>query len=270
MAMLPTARPYPIHPIAEIFPMKTGESLDDLAASIKERGLLEEIVLYQGQVLDGKRRQAAAIRAGVKPLYREFGSHASDGFNPADWAFTVNFHRRHLSKAERALAAAKYANMKRGHNQHSTMNGTKPVSQREAAEKFGVNDQTVGRAAKVLKGVPELEKAVLTETVSVSDAAAIAGEDPKLQRQALQAVEEGKSGTLKEAVQKAKGPPPIDPAGLCRTIDDLIEQLEGADVRVRGRGKVRDAREALDLACESLKSARSFLRRLCGVLGAAA
>ena len=126
--MLLAARPYLAHPIAEIFPMKTGQSLADLATSIKELGLLEEIVLYEGKVLDGRRRQAACIRAGVKPLYRDFGSRASDGYNPLEWAFATNFQRRDLSKAERALAAARYANMKRGHIRRHSFSASLSVS----------------------------------------------------------------------------------------------------------------------------------------------
>jgi ParB-like chromosome segregation protein Spo0J len=231
--------------------------------------LLEEIVLYQGQVLDGRRRQAACIRAGVKPLYRDFGSRASDGFGPLDWAFTVNFQRRDLSKGERALCAARYANMKRGYNQNSSVNGKPPVSQREAAEKFGADRGTVERAARVLKGVPELEQAVLAETVSVSDAAAIAGEDPKLQREALEAVQAGEAKTLKEAVRTVKGRPPTDRAALCRALEEMIEQLAGVDlVCVRSaRGHAREARDARDQARDSLKAAQASLGRLCKVLG---
>jgi hypothetical protein len=272
--MLLEAKPYPAHPITDLFPFKTGQALDDLAASIKEHGLLEYIVLYDGKVLDGRRRQAACIRAGVKPLYRDFGSRASDGFSPLEWAFATNFHRRDLSKAERALAAAKYANMKCGENQHTNTNGTKPISRREAGARFDVDPRTIDRAKKVLKGVPELEQAVLTETVSMSDAAAIAGADPKLQRQALADVAGGKAGTLKEAVAGARPPPVPDPFELCRAIDELISQVEAVPVRVRGKAHdaqgAREAREARELACESLKSARAFLSRLCRVVAAAA
>ena len=42
--MLLAAKPYSAHPIAEIFPLHAGRPLDDLVASVKEHGLLEDIV----------------------------------------------------------------------------------------------------------------------------------------------------------------------------------------------------------------------------------
>ena len=53
------------HPACLLFPKLTGPALDELAADIKDRGLIEPIVLLHGQVLDGKNRLAACRIAGV-------------------------------------------------------------------------------------------------------------------------------------------------------------------------------------------------------------
>lgn len=264
-------KPYPAHPFTDIFPMRVGSSLDEIVESIREHGLLEEIVLYCGQVLDGRLRQKACEKAGVKPLYRDFGDHAGDGPDALGWMIAKNLHRRHLSKAERALAAAKIANMRRGHNQHTTLNGQKPVSRREAAAKFEVNDHTLDRAARVLhSGVPELEQAVLAEIVSVSDAAAIAGEDPDVQRQALAAVEAGEAGTLRAAVATFTDAAPASTprevvAGVGSDLDRCIKALNGLPMLARSR----DA-EVQRLAIDAVKSARSLIRRLAHTLNATA
>ena len=137
-------KPFPPSPVAEIFPLRDDASLDELTKSIAEQGLKEEIVLYCGQVLDGRRRQIACLRAKVKPLYRDFGSKATDGFDPVNFAFHVNYHRRDdLTKAEKALAAAKFGNMKAvvitSTPKAAIRSGPPPrSSKKEASAKFGV------------------------------------------------------------------------------------------------------------------------------------
>ena len=53
------------HPIAELFPMMTSAELDELAADIKANGLQQPIIVHEGQVLDGRNRLAACLRAEV-------------------------------------------------------------------------------------------------------------------------------------------------------------------------------------------------------------
>ena len=43
-----------------------------LAADIAAHGLLEEIVLYQGKILDGWSRFGACQARGIEPRFREF------------------------------------------------------------------------------------------------------------------------------------------------------------------------------------------------------
>ena len=70
---------YPAHPFADLFPLRAGTALIELSDSIAEHGQKEEIVLHEKKVLDGRRRQAACIRAGTTPLYRKWGSRTTDG-----------------------------------------------------------------------------------------------------------------------------------------------------------------------------------------------
>jgi hypothetical protein len=52
----------PFHPLAEMFPLI---ELAELAEDIKAHGLRERIVMYHGQVLDGRNRVLACVQAGV-------------------------------------------------------------------------------------------------------------------------------------------------------------------------------------------------------------
>jgi len=138
----------PAHPFAEIFPFRDGPTFIELSDSIAENGQYDEIVLFEKQVLEGRRRQAACIRAGVKPRYREFGSKKSDGVDALAFSFAVNFNRRTMSPGELVRSACAYATLRKGYNPNPTKVGLdkKPqVSQGEAAEKFGVNKKQMER-----------------------------------------------------------------------------------------------------------------------------
>ena len=65
-----------VHPVAALFPMLAGDELEELAADIKARGLLQPIVLdAEGRILDGRNRLAACKIAGVEPNFiRKFST----------------------------------------------------------------------------------------------------------------------------------------------------------------------------------------------------
>ena len=100
------------HPVAEIFPIPDEGHLQALANDIAARGLIEEIVLYDGKILDGRCRYLACERAGVAPRFRQY-----DGNDPLGFVISRNVHRRHLTKNQRVLAAARAATLPVGSNQ---------------------------------------------------------------------------------------------------------------------------------------------------------
>ena len=60
--------------------MLADDELDELAADIKARGLLQPIVLdAEGRVLDGRNRLAACKKAGVKPDLITYADGDPDG-----------------------------------------------------------------------------------------------------------------------------------------------------------------------------------------------
>ena len=88
-----------IHPVAQIFPLLGDEELAELAADIKERGLIHPIVIdADSQILDGRNRYPACELAGVAPEYEQY-----EGDDPGGYALAVNIGRRHLSKGQQAM-----------------------------------------------------------------------------------------------------------------------------------------------------------------------
>src|SRR5215470_13414145 len=87
------------HPFSKMFPPLSEEDFSKLAADIKLHGLRQHIVLYQGKILDGNNRYRACELAGIKPTFADFTGIDADARN---YVISVNIHRRHLSREQRA------------------------------------------------------------------------------------------------------------------------------------------------------------------------
>jgi hypothetical protein len=59
------------HKLAELFPLLEDKHHWDLVSDIKENGQIEPIVLYQGEILDGRNRYMACQALGFEPKTEE-------------------------------------------------------------------------------------------------------------------------------------------------------------------------------------------------------
>lgn len=89
------------HPACEIFPTLSNEELQSLADDIKANGLLEPIVVYKGEILDGRNRYEACEVAGVEPQFVAWDGEGS----PAAYVISKNLQRRNLTASQRAVIA---------------------------------------------------------------------------------------------------------------------------------------------------------------------
>jgi ParB-like chromosome segregation protein Spo0J len=89
----------PFHPLADIFPLMQGEDFTALVADIREHGLRESIVLYEGKILDGRNRYRACIEAGVEPAYPK--TFTGDQADAVAFVISVNIRRRHLTLGQK-------------------------------------------------------------------------------------------------------------------------------------------------------------------------
>ncbi len=92
------------HPIASVFPLLQGDDLEALADDIRQHGQLEDIVLYEGQVLDGRNRWTACTLAGKTPRTREFTGTRMEALT---FVWSENMKRRHLTPSQAAVAEIK-------------------------------------------------------------------------------------------------------------------------------------------------------------------
>ena len=84
--------------------MMRESELESLAFDIKEKGLLNPVVLMAGKVLDGRNRILACAKAGIKPIFTRFHE---NGLSAVGFVITQNLQRRDLTFDQRVALAAK-------------------------------------------------------------------------------------------------------------------------------------------------------------------
>ncbi|MCG6157102.1 ParB/RepB/Spo0J family partition protein [Rubinisphaera margarita] len=165
---------FKLHPVAELFPEMTEQQFEILKADIRANGCKESVVLYRGEVIDGRHRLRACRELKIEPQLADL----DEDFDPWEFAISKNLCRRHLTTSQRAVIAAELAKLKRGDNQHAQHRQNCRTTS-EAAKALNVSERTVRAAKQVAdKGSPELQHAVKTGEMSVHRAASIARTTP--------------------------------------------------------------------------------------------
>ena len=196
---------YPVHPVASLFPMIDDESLNALAEDIKKNGqrepiivaYLDEAMIDEPVVIDGRNRHAACKLAGIEPEFKFVMSLNDRELSPqviADWIISHNLHRRHLTTSQKAMVGQGYlAYLKEEAkkrvdagrvNSHASRRGelaprksVEPSNRSEsesavqAGKLVGVSKDSIRDADFVVKNDPELAQQVRDSKVTVSAAA---------------------------------------------------------------------------------------------------
>lgn len=155
------------HELANIFPLMTDDEINALAADIRENGLFEKIVLYDGKILDGRNRYMACLRAGVTPEFEQY-----QGDAPLQYVISLNLHRRHLNESQRAVIAERLANMPLGGATYRSANlpTENNISQAEAAEMLNVSDRTIRTIKAIKETRPELIEQIVAGELTANKA----------------------------------------------------------------------------------------------------
>lgn len=131
------------HEAANIFPLDE-EGLDALAADLRAHGQQVPIETLDGLILDGRRRWLACQRAGLKPTLKEVAT-----ADPVQYVFSLNYHRRHLTPAQRSMCAARATALREKLNQEA--------KKRQKAATARGNKTRHGREAPVPECIPKLK-----------------------------------------------------------------------------------------------------------------
>ena len=231
--MTTTATEYKLHPAANLFEPMTPEEYAGFKADIAENGQRVKIVLWQGQLIDGRHRLQACNELGREPLFEELAEDADP------WAYVIssNLHRRHLTTSQRAMIANKLAKLKHGSNQHKEDAHKCASSQTEAAKALGVSRRSVQKARAVTeRGSEAVASAVTRGELPLTKAAEFVASVPDKQQQA--AVVAGGKKAVDAALKKPSAKPkpaPKETGDYCRDL------MAAAYARVKPDSFLREA-----------------------------
>lgn len=195
VAERPTGKAMEIHEAANIFPID-DEHISDLAADIKKNGQKVAIELFEGKIIDGRRRFKACQVAGIEPLTKNVLPE-----DPISYVLSLNLHRRHLNPSQLAMVGARAREIydreakerqkvRKGNQAGATVENLPQLDSgkaRDAVGKaIGVSGKTIDHATRVLnQAVPEVVKAVDEGRMAVSTAAILAAEPEDKQREEI-------------------------------------------------------------------------------------
>jgi len=228
-------------PIEEIRPNRnqprktfTPGKLEELAASIREKGIIQPLVVRKKgdhyELIAGERRWRAAQKAGLREVPVVIQDVSED--TALEMALIENIQREDLNAVEEAEAY------------HALMENFS-LTQEELAKRVGKDRSTVANSLRLLKLPPELKKDIVEERLAMGHARAILALDSDQQvREARDAIVRGNL-TVREAESLVKrlkgGQKPKAKAGAVEVhAADLVEQLQRrfmTRIAVRKSGK---------------------------------
>lgn len=251
----PEAGPKP-HPFANIFRMLAGDEKDELQASIGLTGLKTKVMIFADQILDGRNRYLCLVDLGLfdpaidwrsrLDLFEEFSGTEQEAF---DLVWALNHNRRHDTPQQRAMSAARRANMPQGFRSDLASPETpsanlRPLSQAEAALAEGVSERSVNSASRVIrKGTPELQQAVDENRVSLHVAEHLTDLTPEEQRELV-------DGDRDEVKQRLKARAPRKAPERRPSNTELLAEVERTErvSSLSGVAFTRFAQSVLNLA----------------------
>jgi ParB-like nuclease domain len=250
------------YPLAGIFPELPAEELRHLAEDIKERGQIEPIILYKGQILDGRNRYKACQMVGAKPRFEEFNPKISNR-SPEEFVLSRNLRRRHLSTGQKAAIALEWADQFElsPRTQNAKNTGRPRGALLEAAKHIGIERQRVFEARQIketnaglykeLKAGRRSLNSALEETKPQKETNSDRLDSLKSERSARQEADGGtQTPAVKETATNNKLQPlPPSPAVIARALTRIKAILgRSFHAEVKARSLIKTPEEIVQLA----------------------
>lgn len=171
---------------------KSDEAFKGLVASIKAQGLIQRVAVREidegcYEIIDGHRRTAAAIAAGLKEIPCDIFT----DFEDADAQIrTITANAQRIANDPIREAEAYELLAKQG------------KTQKEIAAIVGFSEQYVARRSRIIALIPEWRKTVKEneDGASVTFLETLASYSPQLQKEAHDAFEDGRTGDEEDGV----------------------------------------------------------------------
>lgn len=235
------------HRVAALFPLMSPAGLRELARDIRKQGLVEPILTYDGQLLNGRNRLAACKLARVEPKTIQWR-----GKRPTVAAvISCNMQRRYFSTAQRAMIAVKVERLFAAEAKKTTPTGLSHhiEAQSRAATALGVTARQVTAAKRLQKEAPVVAKLAAAGLVNMLQAKTLSRLEPHEQHSAARQLRKGEKarkvlGALrlqrKRALADAIRSAPCTPVRGCFEVIivdppwSYDQNVETSTTRVRG------------------------------------
>lgn len=268
----------PFHELVSLFDPMTGADFDGLVADIEEHGLRDPIVKFKGEIVDGRNRYNACLKAKVEPFFVEWDEQGS----LVAFILSANLHRRHMNETQRAMLGSRIKELQgnaHGGDRKSDKNPEESQENQVAnlpletiAASLNVSERSIRTADAVRESCSVgVQEAVSKGEISVSDAASVADLPKVDQTIALKAVKAGKAKTLAQAAgvkppskskqhvegRKTTGtkpPPNPKPTGVAKKAHEFIGKLSRAvDDIAREQKWPKPVRDDIHKAIDAVK-----------------
>lgn len=252
----------PVHPAAEIFPMMSDADFSEFKEDIRKTEVRDSIVLYDGQLLDGRNRLKAMLELGLDPHCHYSWIDKADDFDPVAYVLSVNLHRRHLTTSQRAMVAArcrKAFDVEASDRKRETegrpakdkpVANSPPVSKSKSRDKAGkalkVGGKSVDAATKILKSnKPELIAKVDSGEMSLN--AAVKAVEPAKSKKVSKTATQVAANQVVESVAAKPDAVPVAVPAVTETVEDspgvvqpVVEQPAANEFEVKLRAYFED------------------------------
>ena len=160
---------YELHELCEIIPSMDDSEYLALVSDIRDNGLLNPIIVFEGKILDGRHRYKACVELDLEPSFVEY-----TGNKPSSFVRSVNLERRHFEKSQRSMIISLLQNWD---NSHPAYRVKKEVvinnhlsTTADRARDAGVSISTQKKSDAIVKANPELAKEVAHGKKSINEA----------------------------------------------------------------------------------------------------
>lgn len=195
------------------------EALHELAASIKQIGVIQPITLRQidtdnYQIIAGERRYRASMIAQQKsiPAYVR----TADDENVMEMALVENIQREDLNSIEVALA---YQNLIESYS----------LTQEQLSERVGKKRTTIANYLRLLKLPAEIQMAIRDKKMDMAHARTLVTiDDPKVQLEVYELI-------LSEGLSVRKVEEYVRAINKGETLEEIIQEKEVVDLAKKGK-----------------------------------
>jgi hypothetical protein len=251
-----------LHPLARAIPQISEKEFTELAADIKRNGVELPVVVWNGAVLDGRHRIAAAAALGVPVRVSEVDG---DEARARARVLSLNVNRRHLTSAQRASIV----------RQLFLPDAREKAKERvERARKGKLEDQLASAKVREPKDLDKFESAKAAE-IAVRESGGLATvrsvealKDLDVAPQTQARVDKGEIKTVADARREARKergldpnerPPVVQPQSAWDRLGRALGEVKGACASIeaghRGNvsngqviGRINEIRAHLDRA----------------------